>query len=150
MQRSSWIVLGQPWTNGGWSLWIYHSPVVLGWRCILHGSLVVSSGTELNLPRALTSSVIHLWFGFPSSRSLSKINYLHTNPCLRLYFLEKSKLRPMFSPYPLSIFYSSLRTKSMSSIAHKPLSSQLESDTPSVCFHIAYFYHHSTGNMVFL
>lgn len=44
--------------------------------------------------------------------SLSKINYLHAQPYLRLRSLGESKLRPMSSPHPLSVSYSRLRTSS--------------------------------------
>lgn len=81
---SSCIVLGQPRTSGGWEP---------GDQSFSHGLGVEVHSTwlhsaEPHLSKALLSSVVHPWVGLRSSqslhfcflRSLSKINYLHTDP----------------------------------------------------------------------
>lgn len=61
---------GQPWTSGAGSQGISRSPTVLGWKCMLRGSSVGSSGTEPHLSKALIRSVAHLRAGFPPSQAL--------------------------------------------------------------------------------
>lgn len=112
---------GQPWTSGAGSQGISRSPTVLGWKCMLRGSSVGSSGTEPHLSKALIRSVAHLRAGFPPSQALHfcfwrSIIFQNKLPAQRrlsqALLLGGIQTKTMSTPHLLSIFFSPLRTSS--------------------------------------